>query len=202
MRYVSLDLETTSLEKSPENILMVSMVVEDTNHPEIPVEDLPHFTAFIKQVEPIKGQIYALAMNGWILDILAKRTKQDRYPIMTAYKATHMEKVNGVNTSFNLYWIENAILFLKKHFPGEKRITVAGKNVAGFDLQFMPQELLLMFKHKTLDPGTLYVKWDTDTDTPGLEECKKRAGIDTPVAHDAREDAMDVIRIFRKFYAE
>lgn len=201
MKYISLDLETTSLQPDPKNILMLSMVVEDTNHPEVPVEELPHFTCFVKQQEPLSGEIYALAMNGWILDILAKRTKDPKYPIRTAYPALNTyTSENGVVVHQNIYWIEGAITFIKAHF-GNKRVTIAGKNVAGFDMQFLPKEVKALMKHKCLDPATLYVDWETDEDAPGLEECKKRAGINTPVSHDAREDAMDVIRIFRKFYS-
>lgn len=212
MRYLSLDIETTDLVPDVKNILQISMIVEDTNQPQVPVEELPHFTAFIKQEEPIQGSLFALAMNGWILDIISGRKKElnvNNYPILTAYKAqreVHVLKDSktypGVEHSHkemeNLYWVERAIQFLKTHFPDNKRITVAGKNVAGFDIPFLPKEIKSLFKHKVIDPALFYVNFDMDTELPSLDECKKRAEIFTPVAHDAREDAMDVIRLVRK----
>lgn len=181
MKYVSLDLETTSLIPNPENILQVSMVVEDTSKPEVPVEDLPHLTFFVKR-DVIIGEAYALAMNSWILDILSGRTVPEKAPLI--YK--------------NNAWVSVARDFLDEHFGG-KRATLAGKNVASFDLQFLPKEIKDKFKHKVLDPGTLYINWETDKESPNFETCKRRAGLDPKVAHDALEDARDVIRLFRAY---
>lgn len=208
MKYVSLDIETTCISPAePKNILMISFVVEDTLKPEVAVEDLPHFTCYIKHEEPISGSYFALAMNAWILDIIAGRKKEAPYPIYTGYKAQREVKpiegkviggeVKPISTMENIYWVERATQFLKEHFPGNKRITIAGKNVAGFDIPFLPAEIKSLFKHKTIDPATLFADWDADEDMPGLELCKKRAGINTPTAHDAREDALDVIRLVR-----
>lgn len=183
MKYLSLDLETTCLQPAPEHILQISMVVEDSTVPNTPVKDLPHFTCFVKQ-DRIEGEAYALGMNGWILDIISGRDKRPQpYPILTQAE-----------------WLEKALYFLRFHFGGNK-VTVAGKNVAGFDIPFLPKELSKTFRHKVLDPGSLYVNWATDDQAPNFEECKKRAGMTGPVAHDAREDAMDVILLLRKFYS-
>lgn len=188
MKYLSLDIETTSLIADPSHILQVSMVVENTKEC-TQVEDLPHFTCFVRQSE-IKGQAYALSMNGWILDILSGRSKEPTclYPILSA------------NPHDDNYWVQEALDFLGEHF-GDKRITVAGKNVAGFDIPFLPFPLRRRFGHRVLDPGTLYVDWSIDTQVPTFELCKERAALpDITVKHDAREDAMDVIRLLRRFY--
>lgn len=181
MKYLSLDVETTCLQPSPDHILQFSCVVEDTELAGIPVEDLPHFTCFVKQPR-IVGEAYALAMNGWILDFISGRVKNPPYPILSPAE-----------------WVVEAQEFILRHF-GVQKVTVAGKNVAGFDIPFLPQELRKSFRHKVLDPGTLFVEWKTDDQVPNFEQCKQRAGTAGPVAHDAREDAMDVIRLLRKFY--
>lgn len=202
MKYASLDLETSGLSPVTDQILQVSFVVEDTTRPEVPVENLPHFTCFVKH-KRIEGGDFALAMNGWILDIISGRNKTYKgYPVLTAYPASTVRmSEDGVSQGESIYWVDQAKAFLKTHF-GKDRVTIAGKNVAGFDIPFLPQDLRGMLRHKALDPATLYVDWTKDNQAPGLEECKKRAGIDTPVAHDAREDAMDVIRLLRAFYAK
>jgi len=52
---------------------------------------------------------------------------------------------------------------------------------------------LIQFSHRSLDPGSMYVRED-DIDVPNLEECKRRSGIfdNNLVSHDALDDAMDV----------
>lgn len=185
MKYLSLDLESTSLRPSPDHILQLSMVVEDTSKPEVPVEDLPHMTFFVKH-DRIQGEAYALSMNGWILDIISGRVNPKTIPLI----------YTGVT------WTQDALDFIEEHF-GTEKVTVAGKNVAGFDIiPFLPQVIRDCFRHKVLDPGTLFVNWEIDNQVPNFEKCKQRAGLTTPVAHDAREDAMDVIRLLRKFYAK
>ena len=42
--------------------------------------------------------------------------------------------------------------------------------------------------------------WKNDDAAPGLGLCKERAGIEGIVTHNAIEDAMDVVQLFRKFY--
>lgn len=196
MKYVSLDLETTSLKPSPDHILMVSLVVEDTSDI-LPLDQLPHFTCFVKQKEPIQGDLFALGMNGWILDAISGRVKNEKYPIYTAYPATKNDRSQECHS---ILWTDRAKAFLQKHFSDGKRITVAGKNVAGFDMPFLPEDFRKMFKHKVIDPGTLFVDWKNDDQVPGLEQCKERAGLPKEVSHDAYEDALDVIAILRKFY--
>lgn len=180
MKYLSLDLETTCLQPHPDHILQISMVVEDTAAL-ASVEELPHFTCFIKQ-EPITGEAYALAMNSWILEILSGRGSSPHQTLLPTN------------------WEINAQKFLDRYFGG-KKITVAGKNVAGFDLPFLPAIFRRNFRHKVLDPGTLFVDWKIDDQVPNFDICKKRAGIDGEVKHDALEDARDVIRLLRKGYA-
>lgn len=193
MKYVSLDIETTCIAPArPENILMVSMVVEDTSSPQVPVEELPHFTCFVSQPK-LTGNPFALGMNAWILDYISGRTKNPPYPI---YRC-------GTDAEYYLQrdWTSEALIFLVQHFGGT-RVTVAGKNVAGFDLPFLPGRLRDCFRHRVIDPGALFLDWSSDTMVPDLAVCKQRAGIDTPVAHDAREDAMDVIRLLRTGYVQ
>ncbi len=181
MKYLSLDLETTCLQPSPDHILQFSAVVEDTELKGIPVKDLPHFTCFVKH-DRISGEAYALGMNGWILDFVSGRVKNPPYPVLNSVE-----------------WVLEAQEFIKRHF-GTSKVTVAGKNVAGFDIPFLPESLRRSLRHKVLDPGTLFVEWATDDQVPNFDQCKQRAGTAGPVAHDAREDAMDVILLLRKFY--
>lgn len=186
MKYLSLDLETTCLDpKSPENILMISMVVEDPKNP-LPLKELPHFTAFVRY-PLVAGEAYALAMNAWILDIISGRKTNE-----TGYKVYDQGS-----------WIRDAEAFLSEHFPaGNGKIPVAGKNVGMFDFNFLPASIQKRISYKIIDPAMMFTDLLNDEKVAGLEVCKKRAGLDPVVSHDAREDALDVISVLRTTYGK
>ena len=200
MKYVSLDIETTSLIPDHNNILMVSMVVEDSSlNPLPPVSELPHFTCFIKDPkDEYKGQAYALGLNGWILDILSGRT-----PNNTPFEVLHRHDDFSLNS-----WTVKAINFLMKHFPEKiddtdslkpRSINMAGKNAGIFDYQFLPECFRYVFSHKIIDPGSVFVNWDNYS-LPNLPKLLKDFGIREDASHNAYVDACDVIRILRKSY--
>lgn len=185
MKYVSLDLETTCIDpKIPKNILMLSMVVEDTEHVEIPVEQLPHFTCyFVNHEDVYTGNAYAISMNGWIFDIISGR---------------------GV-ANYKMYYIDGEDFrkdikdFLFNNL-GMGSHTIAGKNIAIFDYQFLPDWLQKCFKKRMIDPGSVFLDFKKDECIKTLDDLKVELGINGDVTHDARKDAMDVIQILRKKY--
>jgi len=179
MKYVSIDLETTCLGPAqPEHILMVAMMVEDTDK-KLPREEIPTFACFVKR-DRYDGTPFALWLNGWIFEALAKND-QSKYPIYDPVE-----------------WVNKAQDFLNEHFPDTKAVA-AGKNVAGFDLQFFPEKLKRKFIHRCIDPGSLFIDWSEDK--PGsLDDIKKKLEIEGEVTHDAVDDAWDVIQVLRTAY--
>lgn len=200
MKYVSVDIETTCLEpKRPENILGISMVLEDSDHPEIPLKSLPHFTCIIGH-QQVTGSPYALALNGWILMEIDKwqKGKPTKYPVYHALGQNH-QWLAGVNGMYpEPSWLAEAMKFLDKHF-GTERINIAGKNVASFDMHFFPEMLDNRFRHRVIDPGSVLVDW-TRSACLDLGTLKKRAGLEGVVSHDMYEDALDVIAVLRTTY--
>lgn len=186
MKYISLDTETTSATiKTPANLLMLSMVVEDTENI-VPVTELPHFTCYLgKNDDTYTGSAGAIAMNGWIFEILAGK-KEANYPIY------------DITDPFFKVAVED---FFTKHI-GMQRKFLAGKNVATFDLFFLPKWLKDHFKARVIDPGSVFVDFKSEEVMKSLGSLKKQFGMKDPVTHDAREDAMDVIRILRKKYVK
>jgi DNA polymerase III epsilon subunit-like protein len=83
-------------------------------------------------------------------------------------------------------------------------INVAGKNFGTFDNVFLKKlpwwQKLIIAKQRIMDPAMLFLDWKTDEELPSLKICTSRAGIDGDVAHDALEDAYDVVSVLRKFY--
>lgn len=197
MKYISLDIETTSLVPDPKNILMVSMVVEDTKNP-LPLDQLPHFTCFVEQMV-VSGEPMALFMNGWILEILARK-KKSIFPI-------YRNAEDFPDFPDDMMWQTQALRFLIKNFPEnfyengllKKAINLAGKNVASFDLQFMPREIKECFHYQTIDPGSVFIDWSNER-LLGLSKIKSKCGFNGSVSHNAYEDALDVIRVLRTTY--
>lgn len=177
MKYVSLDVETTGLRPNYDQLLQVAMVVEDTELSGIPVQELPYFCAIVRH-EEIRGQPYALGLNGWILDIISARLSVGSpYPILEQEQMCY-----------------DACDFLDKHF-GPGRINVAGKNAAGFDIPFLPTAISSRFRHRVIDPGSVFVDWSAQS-LPSLGDL-----IGGEVKHDALGDARDVITCLRRSYS-
>lgn len=173
--YVSIDIETTGLDPEKHQILEFAAVYDDWwMHP---VCCLPTFHRLIKH-ETIIGQPYALSMHSELLRKIALATDA---PICT---------IDELAAEF-AEWLNN-------RWPIEKRVTVAGKNFAGFDYQFLKQHSFdHFFHHRTLDPAMLY--WQPEDEVlPDLQTCMKRAGFDGLVMHTAMDDAFAVVRLLRE----
>lgn len=203
MKYVSLDIETTCLSpREHRNILGISMVVEDTSKI-IPVRELPHFTCVIDQ-GTFEGSAEALAMNSWILEMITagRRRQYTKYPVFNTNTSSSVPAVRPEQDYAQVgSWVQRAQSFLNKHFEVGKRITVAGKNVAGFDIQFLPPDLQRRFKHRVIDVGSVFVDWTDEQGEviPSLDSLKAAYTMGA-VSHDMYDDACDVIEILRKSY--
>lgn len=184
MRYISLDIETTCVHPmKPENILMLSMVIEDTKTL-LPVDELPHFTCyFVRKDDTYTGSAYALQMNAWIFEMLSGKKPFDR----PAYEIDGPAFKNDVEDFF----VKNGLGLGKKF--------LAGKNIAVFDYQFLPEWLKGQFKARMIDPGSVFLDFKSDG-IKNLDDLKKEFGLMDGVSHNAYEDAKDVIRILRKKY--
>ena len=85
------------------------------------------------------------------------------------------------------------------------KVNVVGKNFGTFDKPFLETHIprwnsLVRFKQRIGDPTMLYTDFYNDEEFPGLSECKKRAKLPEEVAHDAVEDAKDIVMLLRNKY--
>jgi oligoribonuclease len=224
MRYISIDIETTGLDPETCQILSIGAVIEDTLNP-IPFEELPKFHAVIKR-ENVSGSLFALNMNKDLIETIVKYTtsrdqdEKNYIAHMTGMQFYNEDEVvealfqfcyrNGLvdldpNFINNIYKTVGGISYpiLTSNMP-KTYLNCAGKNFAGFDKKFLEKlprwKQVFSIRSRVLDPGILFVDWINDESIPSLDECKKRAGIDGVVTHNAVEDAMDVVMLFRKFY--
>lgn len=171
--YVSIDLETTGLDADYCQIIEFGAVIDDWV---TPVQQLQRFHRYVKH-ERIVGEPFALAMNA---AILRKIAEEGGYPNEQLF------------ASFN-DWL---LTYYRLSLP----VTVTGKNFASFDLPFirrLPGYRPGVFRHRFIDPGSMFWQPDVDETPPSTALCLERAGLDTHVPHTAVEDAMNVIRLIR-----
>jgi len=182
MRYVSIDLETTGLDPATCDVIEFAAVIDDLDN-QAPLDNLPVFHAYIHH-GLFQGQAYALSMHTRIFRVLATG--------------------KGAEGALCVEPGELGKLFAKFlwHHQYHDKITAAGKNFAGFDLQFLRRlpnfDDDVQFHHRVIDPGLLWWRCGEDRQLPDMATCLKRAGYDKQVSHTAVEDAMDVIRLIRK----
>jgi oligoribonuclease len=189
MRYISLDLEMTGGNPERHQIIELAAVVEDTKHLQ-PLTELPSFRRLVRHPEYV-GTAGALALNARLLEELAQKgpnpescTAEELLPQLREF-------------------------FLAQGFKTDKKdcvsVTMAGKNIASFDLLFLRQlpgwGTLVRAEPAMLDPAAFYLNWKKDNRLPTMTICKARAHFtDQTVAHQALADALDVIELLRPFY--
>lgn len=225
MRYISIDIETTGLDPENCQILSIGAVIEDTLK-QFPFEYLPKFHAVIKR-ENVSGSIFALNMNRDLIqaikDYSEAKTEELKQEVEESFGAKFYHEDEVVEALFQFCYRNNLVDldpdFLNKQmkvvdgipYPiltsnmPKVYLNCAGKNFAGFDKKFLERlprwKQVFSIRSRVLDPGILFVDWLNDESVPGLEECKKRAGIDGAVTHNAVEDAMDVVMLLRQCYS-
>jgi hypothetical protein len=184
MRICSIDIESTGLSEECD-ILEFGAVLDDSSKPHISVKDLPTFHCYFT-ADTYNGEPYALSMHPVIFRRIAER--EPGFTYVNPFKFGNMFKNflidNGYTKSRDLVYIN-----------------VAGKNPGSMDMPFLTKKTdvakHVRMRHKVLDPGIMWMK-HSDESIPGLGECKKRAGLPEEVAHNAIDDAIDVVKLLRK----
>lgn len=224
MKYISIDIETTGLDRENCQILSIGAIIEDTNNPKS-FEDSPKFHAAIKRVG-VHGELFALNMNKDLIEAIVQyQTAQDQDEKNDIVQMTGMVFLDEEQVVESLYQFcyANGLVDIDSDLLAKQikmvngvpypaltsnmkkvHITVAGKNFATFDKIFLERlprwKQVFAIRQRIIDPGILFTDWFLDESLPGLSECKKRAGLSEVVTHNAVEDAWDVIELCRKFY--
>jgi len=174
-----MDVETTGLSPVTSDLLSLALVIFDSSKPVFEPK-FQHEWRFYHEL--LKGEPYALHMNA---ELIAQAA--DPHNTRLGRVASELVDAFGSVTA--------------------PRITPAGKNFAGFDNAFLStyvpkwQHLReVWFRHRTLDPGSMWVRYD-DVAPPTLEECCKRAIVEYHVelAHTAEYDALVTARCIHAF---
>lgn len=193
-QYISIDIETTSLDPKTGQIIEFAAIIEDLEK-KLPFEECPKFQAILEY--PLyKGEAYPLHMHNEMFKKLGENQK----------KSNKEKEELGIIPAHELG--ERFLLFLQMNgYKLTDTINVAGKNFGMFDMRFLREHNcdfgrvftdIVKISHRILDPAILFFDPKIDDRLPNLEECKKRAGLtDTTIAHTALEDAWDVIQVMR-----
>lgn len=185
MRILSLDIETSGLNPETCQVIEIGAVVEDTRY-NAPLETLPSFHCYILH-DLYQGEAFALGMHAKIFHRIATQEKPYAY-------------LRPKQAILNLRFFIEEQLGEEGRCMGDK-FSIAGKNYLGFDKLFLDKlgfDDKTYFHRRVLDPAILY--WEKeDNQLPSMQECLKRTGSKTEVAHNAVDDARDVIRLLREY---
>lgn len=196
MKYVSIDIETTGLDPNYCLAIELAAVVEDTDQ-KTPVDDLPqrHYLIVPSSGALMVGEPFALSMHAERFKLI------DKHKNITApewISAGEGRPILAMPQSSLLHDLARFIESEGAVFQG--KFTAAGKNFGAFDLQFIKRmpcfEDLPRLHHRILDPAVLFLD-KMDMAPPDLKTCLNRAGIEKTVAHNALDDARDVVRVLR-----
>lgn len=193
MKFLSIDIETTGLDPQKNQILEFGAIAIDTSYPTVPY--IADFRAvFIHQ--ELTGNPIALTMNAELIDEIGSMIRSKSFDTDTQLRnSTNLNRVYVRNSEeFQKYfdeWLES-INFTE-------RLTLAGKNLASFDLKFIEAAgIKIKYRHRMIDPAILYVDWEKDETLPDLQQCLDRAGIVKSVEHTSLGDAGDVAELVLK----
>lgn len=191
MKFLSIDIETTGLDPHNNQILEFGAVAIDTSCGNAAYVD--EFRAvFIHRY--LSGNPIALTMNKDLIGEINHVLKQKdfEYESYNNVKGTNIYARDA--EEFQKYfdeWLE--------HIGFTERLTLAGKNLASFDLKFIEAAgIKIKYRHRMIDPAILYVDWEKDETLPDLQQCLDRAGMVKSVQHTSIADAMDVAELVLK----
>lgn len=189
MKYLSIDIETTGLDPENDQILEIAMILEDTNLKQS-LDQLPKLHIYVLR-DTYKGGSKAIEMNAHTFKRINELIEDDCNTESILCREEHIDE-NVVE-----FFIDNKINKFSK-------ISIAGANLEGFDMKFLKkvlqEDVIDSFNRRAIEPAHFFVDWEKDKKLPTLQECKKRAGIEGDVAHNALDDAWDVIQVLRTQY--
>lgn len=201
--YISLDIETTGLDRERSQVLEIGAVFDDFLSP---LAELKTFNAKIHYPHLTYGEFTALSMN-----------KQLIYELSNPTKFANVMGFHDAIAEF-IVWIKNCRDVLIKYEETQTRkyedhkIIIAGKNVSAFDMPIIKNQIVKQTSNKDtaesfvdeieeithfrfIDVGSMYLT-DFNGYIPSLSDINKLTGREK-VSHRALDDAFDVVCAIR-----
>ena len=223
MKYVSIDIETTGLDREKHQVLSIGAIIEDTTK-KLSFEEIPKFYGLILHREII-GSPRALTMNKDLIEMIGtyiEGNENIKNLMIDEHGKIFYEEDKIIPDLYRFFYRNGLGDFDVSDFMREMQvidgisypsingktkpivINVAGKNFGTFDKLFLEKltwfKKLIYVRQRIIDPAILHCDWNNDEFLPSLEVCKERSGFEKKVSHNALEDAWDVITVLRKFY--
>jgi len=190
MKCVCIDIETTGTDESKDVVLEVAGAVADLKQP-LYSPLLNEFRILVMPERALTVDLEVLAMHAELWKELQSyretMTDKDVLKVGESFFVVKKHKLLPIFGNFI-----NAIK--KEHFPGQKRVTHAGKN-PDFDRRFLCMvnpEFSQFFYARKMDPGVLWLD-ENDTKVPDTRTCMDRMiamfpGMPSAKQHMACED--------------
>lgn len=171
MKFVSIDIETTGLDRDKCQAIELGAYIEDTSNLRSRAY-LPKFECIIEWPE-YSGSAYAINMNARIFQKLAGAERlKDKYQYRKDNGIVPHYEVAG---KFNTFLADNGLGIAGKYIV----INAAGKNFARFDWEFLTRlphwSTFIGFSNRVIDPAILLADWENDTRLPDSNTCIRRA---------------------------
>ena len=183
MKICSVDLEMCGLDEETCDILEFGAVLDDLRDP-APIECLPTFQCYFV-LPHYRGTPYALSMHSEAFKRIESREAGYNYVTPSHF---------GI--LFKRFLLEYGYETKRDKIT----INVAGKNFAMADYPFLKNQTdfckHIKVRNRVIDPAHYYLS-KIDETLPNMEECKGRAGLGSHVAHNAVDDALDVVKLLR-----
>lgn len=195
MDIFSLDIETTGLNPLTCQVLHIALVHDNTELV-LPFEKLWKREALIRHPD-VCGEHTAILMNAELLKVLEKPFRSNsRYTnFEDDIREYHGRQIRVFSNK------EDAIDYVLEGVPVDRRLVIAGKNAAGFDISFLGPRFKRRTKHRVIDVGSVALgrftkeDWAKHDAPPSLSDLVDLVG--RPVLHDALHDAIDVLNVLR-----
>ncbi len=195
MKILAIDIETTGLDPLIHGITEFAAVFGD-------IEGKEKLSVFHVHVNP-EGMLwsqYCLNLHyEWIGKINERIKAKDTHNIVNGY--------NQLKARFREWAVDQGLYAYEKGRDTPSKPTAAGKCFGTFDVNFLNNRFGgEMFRKRVLDPMHYYIDLEKDGDIPpDLQTCKLRAistgcDISPNVAHNALDDALDVMILMRHAY--
>jgi oligoribonuclease (3'-5' exoribonuclease) len=181
MKYFAIDIETTGLDRAKHQIIQVAIAVVNTAQMEN-LDELPMFTVRVEH----KGYTFENS-DAWVYGNFGQVMKNENYPLVKA-----RDLMNEIDK------------FVKIHAP-LGGITLAGKNIAWFDVPFLVEHenkykmnelqksfFLKNIHNRMLDVGSMYAVEHAGNVIPSLSTIVQIIGWDRWKTHDAQSDVKAV----------
>lgn len=194
MKFIVIDIETTGINTTEDDVLSISAVIEDTKELK-PIEELPTFNYAILH-DRITGSPFALNMNKELIAKISNR--------LTEIASNKPYTECDINFTYPAIIADAFHSWLFKNNVGYETQTYAGKNIASFDIPFLKNRIpgwleKIPMKQRTIDPAILCVDWENDIEMPNLQTCVNRIrDDDTEVTHNSLEDCYNTLLVIRK----